>query len=145
MARNTQFYSQANHSVVVTAADGSWSRVLKDFDGDEAIGWEPNSTDRVSVTEGFDQARISFSSGTAGKMTVKLKPTSSDVGFLTRIYNLRTSVPQLVNVTITSGVNEIHTLINAGVNKEGSNTGGTTMSSRTFTFIGEQLKEDESE
>lgn len=145
MSRNTQFYSQVNHSVVVAAADGTWSRVLKDFEGDECIGWEPNS-EQVSVTEGFDGSRISFGSTAAGKIIVKLKPTSSDVGFLTKLYNLRKTVPQLVNVTITTGVNEIHKMRNAGVSKSGANnTGGPTMSGREWMFIGEELVEDESE
>lgn len=144
MSRNTQFYSQATHSVVVAAADGSWSRVLKDFAPEDCIGWEPNA-ERVAVAEGFDTSRVSFSSGTAGKITVKLKPTSSDVGFLTRIYNLRKTVPQLVIVTITTGVNEVHRLINAGINKAANTTGAPAMAEREFQFIGEDLTEDESE
>lgn len=145
MSRNTQFYSQANHSVLITAASGfGVNRVLKDFASGNCIGFKPNS-DAVAVTEGFDGARISFSTTSAGQIIVKLKPTSSDVGFLTRLYNLRKTNPVLLNVTITTGVNEIHKLINCGINVAGGDTGDNTMSEREFQFTGEELKMDESE
>lgn len=144
MSRNTQFYSQNNHSVVVSAADGSWSRVLKDFMEGDCIEWEPNG-DRVTVTEGFDRAAISFSSAKSGQIRAHLKPTSSDVGFLTKVFNLNRTQPQLLNVVITTGVNETHKLFNAGVFKGAGNTGGTIMTERLFTFVGEELNEDESE
>ena len=143
--RNTTFYSQAKNSVVVSAADGTWSRVIKDYyEGDDAISWEPNA-ERVAVTEGLDKSALSLSSGRAGKITIKLKPTSPDCGALTRLYNMRLTTPQLVNVSIVTGVDEQHSLGNAFVNVSGGSTGGTTMQARDFVFTGEDLRLDESE
>lgn len=145
MGRNIQYYSQSKNSVVVTPVGGGWSRSLKDFfEGDDAIAWEPNA-ERITVTEGFDKSAISMSSGSAGKVTVKLKPTSPDVGLLNKLYNLNRTNPQLLNVSIVTGVEEIVKLNNCAVNVTGTSSGGATMVARTFEFIGEEMNLDESE
>lgn len=145
MARNTQYYSQVKNSVIIAAADQSWSRNLKDyFEGDDVIAWEPNA-ERVALTEGLDKSGISISSGSGGKVSVKLKPTSADVGALNKIYNLNRSEPQLLDVSIVTGVEEIVKLNNAAVNAVGSSSGGATMQARTFEFVGGELILDESE
>jgi len=143
MPRNTQFYSQRKCSVVING--GSWSRTLKDFMGEEAIGWAPNSTERVQVHEGFDKSAISISSGRSGKITVLLKPTSPDVGALNKIYHLHRTNPQLLQVSIVTGVEEIIKLKNAAITVDAGKTGGPAMSGVGFTFIGEEINLDESE
>jgi hypothetical protein len=145
MARNTKFYSQAKCSVIVAASDGSWSRTLKDFaEGDDCIAWKPTG-EKVTITEGFDQAGISISSGKSGSVTVKLKPTSADVGALTKIYNLHRTAPQLVTVSIVTGVEENVKLIDAAVDmSDGGGTGGTKMADVSIAFKGKELNMDES-
>lgn len=145
MSRNTKFYSQAKCSVIVAAADGSWSRTLKDFaEGDDVIAWKPNG-EKVTITDGFDQAGISISSAKSGSITVKLKSTSADVGALTKIYNLHQTAPQLVTVSIVTGVETNEKLIDAAVDiPDGGSTGGTKMTDYTFIFKGKQLSMDES-
>jgi hypothetical protein len=145
MARNTKFYSQAKCSVLVAASDGSWSRTLKDFaEGDDVIAWKP-LTDRVTVTEGLDKSGISISSGRAGTVEIKLRPTSPDVGALNKVYNAHRTSPQLVTVSIVSGVEEQVKLVDAAVDTGGGGTGGANMGSVTFTFKGKELTQDESE
>ena len=142
MPRNIQYYSQANHTVQVT--NGVWTRTLRDFGPDNAISWEFLNADKVAVTEGLDASRLSFASGTGGQIGVVLKATSNDVGFLTNLLrNQMRGVPELLTVTIWTGVNEVHVLRNAGVKKDGNETGGPTMSDRKFYFVGEELNEDE--
>lgn len=140
--KNTQYYSQKTHSVVIKSSKG-WTRVLKDFDGDNCISWEYLNADKVQVVEGMDGSRLSFACGKAGQISVTLKPTSPDVGFLNAILaNQLDGMPELLDISITTGVNEIHTLIHSGVKKEGGETGGPTMTGRKYTFVGEELKED---
>ena len=140
MARNKRYYNQKTHTVVVG------DRTLQDFAEGDSISWEPLNADKVTVVEGFDGARLSFSSSRAGKITVKLKPTSPDVGWLTAQVRLNsTDNPPVFNVTINTGVKERHSLINAGILKAGGATGGPSMTEREFTFVGEDLMEDESE
>lgn len=140
-----QFYSQKKNSVVISAVDGSWQRTIKDYaEGDDVIAWEPNA-DRVSVMEGLDRAALSIGSGTAGKVTIKLKPTSPDCGALNKLYNQHRSNPQLVNISIVDGVEEVIKLNRAAVNIAGSSSGGTTMQPREFAFLGEEFIADENE
>ena len=142
MSRNTQYYSQKNHSVILTPANGG-SIVLSDFSADAPIAWGYVSNEKITVTEGFDAARISVASTKAGKITIKLKPTSPQVGYLIRKCNeYKRGILTLFDVSIRTGVNEEHRLHNAAVQHEDSDTGGTTMSDRTFVFIGEELIED---
>lgn len=143
MSRNTQFYSQADHSVIIAAADGSFSHRVQDFADGDCIGWEPLAA-RVGATEGFDATRISFSSATGGRIILRLKPTSPSIGFLTRLFNLNRTQPQLINCTIYSGVKEIHSLSRGGVDKARNDTGAAVMAMREFTVTGENLTEDES-
>lgn len=137
MPRNRLYYSQANHSVTVNG------KALQDFAGDECITWEFVNGDKVSVTEGFDGTKLSIGAGSAGRITVKLKPTSPSIGYLTNLAAMaRMGNPTLVTVAITTGVNETHHLDNAIVQSQGGGTGGPTMSERTFIFTGETLSED---
>lgn len=139
--RNTQYYSQKKHSVIVKGPFGS--RVLTDFDGDNAISWEYLNADKVQVTEGFDGSRLSFSSGKAGQIGVVLKPTSIDVGWLNSLINDQLNgLSALLEVQITTGVNETHRLVRCGIKKEGNETGGPTMTGRKYIFVGEELLED---
>lgn len=143
MSRNTKFYSQAKCSVIVT--DGVWSRTLKDFaEGDDVIAWKPLA-ERVNITEGLDKSGISISSGRAGTVEIKLRPTSPDVGALTKVYQLHRTAPQLVTVSIVSGVEEQVKLADAAIDMGGGGTGGPNMGSVTFTFKGKELTQDESE
>lgn len=136
MPRNTQYYSQAKHSVVVNG------RALTDFDGDECITWEYVNADKVSVTEGFDGSKLSIGAGSAGRITVKLKPTSASIDYLNSLAKAaRAGNPTLLNVAITTGVNENHSLVNAIVMAQGGGSGGAQMSARTFVFVGETLQE----
>lgn len=145
MPRNTQYYSQATHSVSIGAVDNSWGPfTLQDFAEGDSIEWTPNVADKVAVMDGFDKSGLSVSSSRSGKITIKLKPTSPWVGFLTSAYQKNKTQPQIMNVAITTGVNEIHTLTNCGVNKEGGKSGAATMSERGFSFVGTELIEDES-
>lgn len=140
-----QIYNQKNNSVVISAIDGAWSRTIVDYgEGDDVIAWEPQA-ERVTVMEGLDRAALSVSSGTAGKVTIKLKPTSPDCGFLNKLYNQNRTNPQLVNISIVDGVKENIRLNRAVVNIEGSSSGGTTMQIRSFIFIGEEFLVDEDE
>lgn len=137
MARNVQYYSQANHSVVVG------SHLIRDFAEGDAISWEDMTPDKVTVTEGLDGARTSLSASKAGKITIKLKPTSPSIDHLNYLIEQQTSqtgsyTPR--TVTITTGVNEVITLLNAGVQRGSSNTGGPQMTEREFSFIGEAIK-----
>ena len=134
--RQRQYYSQTTHSVTVYAADGSYSRILQDFAEGDAIAWEPTLADKVAVQDGFDSSKLSIAASRSGKITIKLKPTSPDVGFLTNLSQLNWTNPQIVNVAITTGVNEVHHLYAAAVNKGGGATGGPTMSEREFHFVG---------
>lgn len=139
MPRNKLYYSQSKHGVAVNGVS------LIDFAGDECIAWEYVNPDKVTVTEGFDASRISVGAGSAGKITVKLKPTSPSVGYLNALAKAaRTGYPTLVNVAITTGVNEMHALKNAVVASQGGGSGAPQMSERTFVFTGEELSEDES-
>ena len=145
MARNTQLYSQSKNSVVVYSEAGGWNRTMKDFfEGDDVIAWEPNA-ERVAVTEGLDGAALSVSSGRAGKITIKLKPTSPCAGLLNKLANLNSSDPQLVDVSIVTGVEEVVKLVNCLVHAEGSSSGGATMQASTFVFTGTKLTLDEDE
>jgi len=143
MGRNTQYYSQGKNSVIIVGSGGS--RVIKDFAEGESITWEP-SADRISVTEGLDNAAISIASAKSGKMTINLKATSADCGYLNKIVNKNKTNPQLYKVSIISGTEERITLINAGVHtKSASGSGDVKMSNRSFEFIGTELTFDESE
>lgn len=145
MGRNTQYYSQAKNSVVLYSETGGWNRTLSDyFEGDDAIAWEPNA-ERVAVTEGLDGAALSISSGKAGKVTVKLKPTSPCCGLLNKLANLNRTAPELVDVSIVTGVEEIVKLSNCVVHAQGASSGGATMQARSYTFTGTELELDEDE
>lgn len=146
MGRNNQYYSQKTHSVTIASTDGKISRTLRDFDGDNCISWEFLNADKVQVVEGFDESRLSFATGSAGQISVTLKPTSPDVGFLNKcIKDQAKGKPSLFNVEITTGVDEVHRLRFAGVKKEGGETGGPTMTGRKYIFVGESLDEEEDE
>lgn len=135
MARNIYYYSQANHSVVVGG------RPMLDFAEGDSISWEDLAADKVAATEGLDGARISFSSAKAGKITIKLKPTSPCIEYLNYlIARQQAGFPQLLAVTIMTGVNEVITLINCGVNRGSGSTGGPTMVEREYSFIGETIE-----
>lgn len=143
--KNTQFYNQAEHSVVVSASDGSFSRPLRDFaEGDDAIGIEAIG-DRVALSQGLDKSIISFSSTDGGQSTIKLKPTSPDIGFLNKLFNSQLKFPQLLDITISTGVRDVVVLKECGINKEAWNSGGPTAQARGFVFIGAKLKYDENE
>ena len=145
MGRNTQFYNQANHSVVVAANDGSFSIPLKDFaEGDDVISIEPIG-DRVALSQGFDKSVLSFSSTDGGQVMVKLKPTSPDVGFLDQLFNRQRTQPTLLNITIASGVDDVVVLREAGIMKESYQIGGPTAQPRGYIFIGAELDYDESQ
>lgn len=132
--RNTFYYSQANHAVTVG------NRVIEDFAEGDAISWEDNTPEAVAVTEGLDGARISFGAGRAGKVTIKLKPTSPTINYLNYLISMqKAGIAAMLPVAITSGVNEVVKLINCGVQRGGAATGGTAMSEREFSFIGETL------
>ena len=135
MARNIFYYSQANHSVVVGG------RPMLDFAEGDSISWEDLAADKVAATEGLDGARISFSSAKAGKITIKLKPTSPCIEYLNYlIARQQAGFPQLLTVAIMTGVNEVITLINCGVNRGSGSTGGPTMVEREYSFIGETIE-----
>ena len=135
MARNIFYYSQANHSVVVGG------RPMLDFAEGDSISWEDLAADKVAATEGLDGARISFSSAKAGKITIKLKPTSPCIEYLNYlIARQQAGSPQLLTVAIMTGVNEVITLINCGVNRGSGSTGGPTMVEREYSFIGETIE-----
>ena len=142
MSRNTQFYSQKNHSVVITPVSGNGGSVtLQDFAPDAPITWGYISNDKISVTEGLDASKISVASTKAGKITVKLKPTSPSIAWLTaRCNEYKKGDCPLFNIAILTGVNEHVTLKNAAIQRDGdSDTGGATMTDRSFVFIGEEL------
>ncbi len=145
MPRNSNYYSQAEHSVVISALDGSFRRVITDFaEGDDAIAAEPLG-DRVALTEGFDKTALSFSAFRGGQVTLKLKPTSPEVGFINNLFNTQSSSPTPVNITISTGVRDVVTLQNAGVSPESFSTGGPTMQPRGYKFLGAEMKLDENE
>lgn len=132
--RNVFYYSQANHSVVVNGTP------MLDFAEGDAIAWEDLAADKVAATEGLDGARISFSSSKAGKITIKLKPTSPVIEFLNYLINMQQNgLPQLLQVSIMTGVNEVVSLINCGVQRGGGSTGGPTMVEREYSFVGETI------
>jgi len=132
--RNVFYYSQANHAVTIG------NRVVEDFAEGDSIGWEDITPEAVSVTEGLDGARISFGAGRAGKVTIKLKPTSPTINYLNYLIDAQKSgIAFMLPVAVTSGVNEVVKLINCGVQRGSVATGGTTMSEREFSFIGEAL------
>lgn len=131
MARNLMFYSQATHSVVVNG------RPLLDFAEGDSITWEDLNADKVAVTEGLDGGRISYSASKAGKITVKLKPTSASIDYLNYlIERQQAGVPEPLTVCIFTGVYEVVTLINAGVQRGSASTGGPTMAEREYSFVG---------
>lgn len=132
--RNIFYYSQATHAVVVG------TRPVQDFAEGDAISWEDISADKVAVTEGLDGARVSLSASRAGKITIKLKPTSPTIEYLNYLIDRQQAgLPILQTVTITTGVNEVVSLINAGVQRGPGNTGGPTMVEREYSFIGETI------
>lgn len=135
MARNKYYYSQSNHSVVVG------SHIVTDFAEGDAISFEDVTPDKVAVMEGLDGARTSFSASRAGKITIKLKPTSPSIDHLNYLIERQINgAPQLQEVSITTGVNEVIKLTNAGIQRGSGSTGGPTMTEREFSFIGEQIK-----
>lgn len=134
MPRNIFYYSQANHSVVIG------NRLVQDFAEGDAISWEDLAADKVAATEGLDGARVSFSSARAGKITIKLKPTSPIINYLNYLIDRQQNgLPQLQTVTISTGVNEVVSLINCGVQRGGASTGGPTMVEREYSFVGETI------
>lgn len=135
MSRNLYYYSQSNHSVVVG------SHIVTDFAEGDAISFEDITLDKVAVMEGLDGARTSFSASKAGKITVKLKPTSPSIDYLNYLIERQINgAPRLQEVSITTGVNEVIKLTNAGVQRAAGTTGGPTMTEREFSFVGEQIK-----
>lgn len=143
--KNTQFYSQAEHSVVIAASDGSFTRSLRDFaEGDDVIGIEPTG-DRVALSQGLDKSIVSFSSTDGGQVSIKLKPTSPDIGFLNKLFNNQRRSPILLDITISTGVRDVVTLKECGIMKDAFTTGGPTAQPRGFTFIGAKLDYDEDE
>lgn len=134
MARNVFYYSQSNHTVTVG------NHVVRDFAEGDAISWEDMQPDKVAVTEGLDGARTSFSASRAGKITIKLKPTSPSIDHLNYLIERQINgSPSLQTVTISTGVNEVITLANCGIQRGTANTGGPTMSEREFSFVGENI------
>lgn len=142
MARNTIYYSQSKNSVVVSGDGGS--RTIKDFAEGDSIEWAPN-TGRITLTEGLDKSAISISSAIGGKITVTLKPTSGDAGYLNSLANRNRTQPTLLKVTIISGTEEQVVLTNAAVHCDGGTSGGASMSTRKFEFTGTELIHDESQ
>lgn len=143
--KNTLFYSQAEHSVVVSASDGSFTRALRDFaEGDDVISVEPIG-DRVALSQGLDKSIVSFSSTDGGQAGIKLKPTSPDIGFLNKLFNSQKSAPILLDITISTGVRDVVTLKECGIMKEAFTTGGPTAQPRGFMFLGAKLDYDENE
>lgn len=148
MSRNTEFYSQVDHQVSISPrSGGGTAHVIKDFFQDDCITWEYINSDKVQATEGLDGVGLSVAAGRAAKVTVMLKPTSPSVGYITRLFNtLNSAKPIAVDVTISTGVKEVHRLSYAFATPSGgANTGGPTMSARTFVFTGKELTEDESQ
>lgn len=146
MSRNTQYYSQTNHQVAVTPKVGGGSaHIIKDFFSDDSITWEYINSDKVTAIEGLDGTGLSVAACRAARVTVVLKPTSPSVGYLTTLFNkLNGTNPIPVDVTINTGVKEVHRLSYAFVQPSGtSGTGGPTMTARTFVFVGKELTEDE--
>lgn len=143
MARETRFYNQAAHAVVIAGPD--FRRNLTDFaEGDDAIAAEPTG-DRVALTQGFDKSILSFSSVDGGKVTVKLKPTSPEIGLLNKLFNRQRTTPILFDVYITTGVEDQVVLRNCGVMKQAIQSGGPTAQDRTFDFIGTEMDWPEDE
>ena len=132
--RNIMYYSQATHSVVVGAVP------VMDFAEGDAISWEDLNADKVAAMEGLDGARISFSASRAGKITIKLKPTSPTIDYLNYLIAMQQrGLPVLLTITIYTGVLEVVSLINAGVQRGASSTGGPTMVEREYSFVGETI------
>lgn len=135
MARNVFYYSQSSHSVVVG------SHLIRDFAEGDAISWEDITPDKVQVVEGLDGARIAYSASRAGKITVKLKPTSPSIDYLNYLVERQINgSPNPQTVTISTGVNEVVTLVNAGVQRGSASTGGPNMVEREFSFVGEKIE-----
>jgi len=132
--RNIFYYSQRNHSVVVN------NTLVQDFAEGDSITWEDINADKVAATEGLDGARVSFSASRAGKITIKLKPTSPTIDYLNYLIDRQIGgYPLLCNVSITTGVNEVVSLINCGVQRGSASTGGATMVEREYSFVGEAI------
>lgn len=135
MARNTEFYNQAEHTVIYNGVP------ITDFaDGDGVIAVTPNG-DRIALTEGLDKSSISFSSFRGGDITIQLKPTSPELDILMEDFqNQQDGTPTASTISIETGVREVVTLANAGINMMDLPTGGPTMQPRTITFRGANLR-----
>ena len=148
MSRNTRFYSQRDHSVIIRevigigAGNGFIHTVTDFYEGDDAIGSE-RIGERVALTQGFDRSVVSFASTDGGQITLKLKPTSASAGFLNGLFNRQKTTPTLLEITETNGVKEVTVLREAGIDKGSEASGGPTMQPLEFTFIGASIEYDE--
>lgn len=140
MSRNIDFYSQAACTITV---DG---RPLTDLmDGDDAIAveWEG---DRATLTQGMDSTGLSIASITGGYITVKLKPTSPEAGWLNRMFENQKTTPRVVDIVMSSGTREILTAEKCAIaSKETYNFGGPTMQGRGYRFACTNIIDDVTE
>lgn len=132
MARNTDYYNQADHSIVV---DGE---VLEDVAEGDSIGVEFEG-DRVATTHGYDGASTSYSSDRRGAFTVMLKPTSPSNDYLEGLFQRQASNPRKFDVVVMTGVREIWRGSGCSITRENFATGGPAMSGRGFRFPAEQM------
>ena len=129
MARNTEYYNQAEHTVIM---DGF---ALEDFDdGDDVFAFEPQG-DGASVTRGLDKNKTSFASPRPGLLTIRLKATSPSITRLDEIVRAAESgSPRLFAGRVATGVKDVLRLTNCSIVEGGFTTGGPTMQPRTYQF-----------
>jgi hypothetical protein len=132
MARNIEYYNQADHSVIVDGIP------MVDIAEGESIGVEFEG-DRVTVTHGFDGASTSYSSDRRGAVTVVLKPTSISNDFLEGLFQRQSSTPRKFDVVVLTGVRELWRATGCSITRENFLTGGAAMSGRTFRFPAESI------
>lgn len=136
--RNTLFYSQADCSIV---ANG---RLITDFyEGEDSIAVTPDG-EQITRTKGLGGAKLSVASYLTGDIVVKLKPTSPECAYFDDIVMRQAQNAFLFDVTVTTGVREVVTLKNCMVNIGPHNTGGATMQTKEYKFIGSELNLDAS-
>lgn len=136
MSRNTQFYSQASHSVNVAG------RPLEDyFEGNDVIAFEPEGSS-FTLSRGLDQNKPSIGSRRPGILTVRLKPTSPSVDYLDELVRNQENGNAIVfNVTVVTGVNDVLTLRDSVIEKQGYTTGGPEMQARVYRFGGSTFEQ----
>ena len=134
MAHNTQFYSQADCSVIING------RVAEDFyEGTDSIQVTPDG-EQVTRTKGLGGAKLSFASYLTGNILLRFKPTSPTCQYLDDLVNNQGTSPALFDLTVTTGTKDVVQLKGCGVNLGAHNTGGETMQPKEYTFIGSELK-----